>query len=366
MWIRRICAKLIPERWKSFFRFIRDDPSRKERIPFRKKLDLWRAGFYANRCYYYDLEKKDRRLYVSDYYNLLTHPKNGRYTTLIDNKLYLPIYLHNFADHVPQYYFLLLSGRALKLYGDRTAVSVNSDEFWNSFIRMVEERGCVGKPTGGSCGEGVIIFECRAGVLFANNRPHTREEILHRLGGQTDYLICEYVRQHSYAASLSPNTTNTVRLLTCWDSSTNAPFVARGFHRIGRPTMYGADNGALGGLITFIDITTGTLGSIACIRKGWVEKVNEHPDSGVPVHGTRIPRFESIVSTVLQMCYELNYIPYIGWDIVVTEDSFKVLELNSNTDMYGFQLFEPLLSDARLLEFYRGRRTRENEKYFMR
>ncbi len=362
----KISSKLVPARWRPFYDFIRTDPSRKEPIPLHKKIAMWRRGFHANRWYYYNLDKNDRRLYVSDFYNLLTYPKNGRYTSLIDDKLYLPTYLHKFPQHLPQYYFLLLPGRALRLYGDRAVVAWDSAEFWNSFLGFVQRTGCVGKPTCQSCGEGVLIFQNREGILRANNKPYTQEELCSRLHLYPGYLISEYVQQHPYAVALNPTTTNTVRLLTCWDSATNKPFLARGFHRIGRPTMFGADNGALGGLITFLDVARGTLGPLAFIQKGRVEYRQEHPDSGVPVAGTPIPHFEAVAETVLRMCYELNYIPYIAWDIVITQDSFKVLELNSNTDMYGYQLFEPLLSDPRLLRFYQSFVTPRNRKYFMK
>jgi len=366
MAIMRICGKLVPQKYRTLYRFIREDPSRNEDLPLRTKIGMWRRGFHANRYYYYDLKNNDCCQYVSDLYNLLTYPKNGLYSALIDNKMYLPVYLHRFADHLPDYYFLIGSGHVFRLYGDRTVVPADSPEFRDAFFSLVQNRPCIGKPVGKSCGEGVIVFEYRAGAFYVNNKPYSSEDLWSLVKTQRNYLICERIEQHPYSVALSPNTTNTIRLLTCWDPATNQPFIARGFHRIGRPTMYGADNGALGGLITAIDVEKGTLGRIAYISKGRVEYRNEHPDSGVPVSGTVIPRFASVASTVIRMCYELNYVPYIAWDIVVTDDSFKVLELNSNTDMYGYQLFEPLLSDSRLLAFYRKLLTRKNQSYFMR
>ncbi len=130
--------------------------------------------------------------------------------------------------------------------------------------------------------------------------------------------------------------------------------------------MYGADNGALGGLITQIGIENGKLGRIALIHDGRVEYIRTHPDTGKRVYGVEIPHFEKIASAILKMCCELNFVPYIAWDIVVTKHSFKILELNSNTDMYGYQLFGPLLSDIRLLKFYKQFLTKRREKFFMR
>jgi hypothetical protein len=130
--------------------------------------------------------------------------------------------------------------------------------------------------------------------------------------------------------------------------------------------MYGADNIARGGLAARIDLAEGTLGHIALPQNGRTRYVETHPDTGVSVCGTKIPHFQKMVSTILDMCYALNFIGYVAWDAVITQDSFKILEVNSNPDVYGIQLFEPLLADRRLLRFYRQFVTRRTRRFFMR
>jgi hypothetical protein len=327
---------------------------------------MWRKGFYANRYCYYGLDEHDSRMYVSDYFNLLCHPYNGQYSTLIDNKLYLPIYLQRFSGHVPEYYYLLTSGKAVRLFGDRAVLAKDSREFQDGLVDIIKKRRCVAKPMDKEGGQGVLVLQAEQDGFLINNRLCRRDDLLAFMLRQDGYVVCEFVNQHSYATALNPTTTNTVRLLTCWDRQTGSPFVAASFHRIGRPHMFGADNGALGGLIASIDLDSGSLGHIAHREHGPVRYIEEHPDSGVRVYGTTLPHFDRITATVMKMCSELNFISYIAWDIVITEDSFKVLELNSLTDMYGYQLFGPLLSDKRLLEFYQSYVTPRNSRYFMR
>jgi len=50
----------------------------------------------------------------------------------------------------------------------------------------------------------------------------------------------------------------------------------------------------------------------------------------------------------------------------VTEHSFKVLEVNSNSDIYLYQFIEPLLSDRRLRQFYQQFTTGRAAEYFMK
>jgi hypothetical protein len=364
--VKKVMSKLLPGTWKSFYRFVRDDPSRKEKLPFGTKLSMWRRGFYANRVYFYDFGHNDSKLYVSDYFNLLSHPYNGPYSSLIDNKLYLPIYLHRFAAHLPQYYYLLTNDSVVKLRGDKSVVTKGESACWEEILAIIRNENCVLKPVNREGGEDVRVLEYRQESFLVNGSPHTKEQMTRTLKDARNCLICGYIHQHRYAQELNPTTTNTVRLLTCWDVEKNEPFIAKGFHRIGRATMYGADNGALGGLITWIDLENAVLGKIALKREGRIEYVDRHPDSGVSVCGTRIPHFDTMTAKVIEMCRELNFVRYIAWDIVITDDSFRVLELNSLTDMYGYQLFEPLLADPRLLRFYQTFVTARNRKYFMR
>jgi len=328
---------------------------------------MWRKGFHANRYYYYDLDRSDSRDYVSDLFIFLCHPFNGRFSSLIDNKVYLPIYLRGFPEHVPEYYCLLSSDRIIKLNGDRAVLPKDDAAFWDSLIDIVRGRRCVAKPTGGKGGgSGVFVLEARSDTLLMNNKPCGRDDLISFLMEKDGYLIGAFIPQHPYAVTLNPTTTNTVRLLTCWDYESNTPFIARGVQRIGRQGMYAADNAALGGLVTQIDLDSGTLGHIAHRSHGPVKYIKNHPDSGVPVYGTKIPHFEAVKTDVIRMCYELNFIPYMGWDIVITEDSFKVLEVNSLSDVYIYQLFEPLLTDERLRRFYRRYVTPKNRRYFER
>ena len=52
------------------------------------------------------------------------------------------------------------------------------------------------------------------------------------------------------------------------------------------------------------------------------------------------------------MANNLAMVPYMGWDVVITEAGFKVLEINSLPGINLIQFFKPLLAEERIRRFY--------------
>jgi hypothetical protein len=60
----------------------------------------------------------------------------------------------------------------------------------------------------------------------------------------------------------------------------------------------------------------------------------------------------------------MPFMPYMGWDIAITEDSIKVIEINSNPDVELFQVHQPLLNDQKIKNFFDQYKDLKPEKYF--
>ncbi len=82
-----------------------------------------------------------------------------------------------------------------------------------------------------------------------------------------------------------------------------------------------------------------------------MQELSVHPDTGVEITGTKLPHWEYVTSKLLEVCREMAYIPYVGWDIVITERGFTVIEGNNYPDL-GHQYYGPLLVDPRVRAFY--------------
>ena len=143
-----------------------------------------------------------------------------------------------------------------------------------------------------------------------------------------------------------------MRVLTMWDIERDEPFIVYAAHRFGRPASSPTDNYSRGGVISLVDLETGVLGP-AYSDHGRREPVwyRDHPDTGARIEGLELPEWDGFVNGLLELCREMSYIPYVGWDIVLTEGGITVVEGNNYPDV-TFQFFFPLLEDERIRRFY--------------
>ena len=189
-------------------------------------------------------------------------------------------------------------------------------------------------------------------------RPRTEEETAAYISGLEDFMITEFSVQHEYASRIYPGTTNTLRLLTLWDYNADAPFLAQAVHRIGTSRSFPVDNFRMGagGLSAWIYLDTGELGPAACKHEtGAVEWHDTHPETGAPIRGVRLPCWKETTEDILRLSARLPFIPFLGWDVVLTAEGYQVLELNPGSGFFLFQIHQPPLKDPRIRRFFESR-----------
>ena len=138
-----------------------------------------------------------------------------------------------------------------------------------------------------------------------------------------------------------------------WDLERDEPFVARALHRFGTRRSAPVDNYSKGGLAATVDLETGELGAaITAPSIAGPRHYTSHPDTGAPIAGIPVPRFADICDAVLDLNRHLPHIPYIGWDVLVGDDQWWIIEGNHFPDTQMIQAFGPLLVDPRIRRFY--------------
>jgi len=322
------------------------------RIPLRNRWRGWRLGFRAASYALYGLDGRDASDYLTDYAILrYGHRINGMHRFTVLEKL-------NFADSMKQYglphpdvYAYLDKGCIYSL--DGTALPRD----WNEALRgLLATRGrLVMKPSANGSGRGIIFVEQKGEQLVMNGEAISERDWEDLVSSLQDFLVMQFVEQAAYARALYPLTTNTVRVLTLWDMDRQEPFIASGAHRIGTKRSFPVDNfhGGEGGLSASIQIDTGVLGPARTLNPiGVREEVPVHPETGAPIEGVQIPYWEEVKKTLLHCSRHLPHIPFIGWDLVITEGGWTCIEGNAPPGVVVWQVHQPLLEDPRARKFF--------------
>lgn len=358
--------------------------------PLGRRLWLWRRGFLTRSGVLYGLEESNYREYVTDYQRFVrTKRINGTWAVALSNKLAFHWLLQPFDDHRMTVYGMLRNGafheidslRPPQAIGDGGTSSSNERRSGPSLDRdlgrdrnrdrdpnrahrngpdrvidrLEDEDRLVLKWVQGGGGNNVLLCSRVDGGYRVNGERLSEAAFRSRLADLEEYLVCEFVEQGWFPAELYPETPNTIRIVTMYDEAAGEPFVAAAIQRIGTADSEPMDNFSQGGLTADIDVETGELGPGAQLsHDDELEWYAAHPDTGTRIEGAQIPGWSAIVSRILEFAETYSYIPYIGWDVVVTgaDGGFKILEGNSYPELKSIQVHGPLLTDDRVRRFY--------------
>lgn len=117
---------------------------------------LWNLihGFSKKTIHLNGITKENYKSFMSDRQYRLGHPYNGPYSSIIDNKLYLPFLLKNYPEHTPQYFYYL-KNQIYRMGDGKFGV-----ESFQDFINLLQEKGrLVLKHTCSSLGQGFHLVE---------------------------------------------------------------------------------------------------------------------------------------------------------------------------------------------------------------
>jgi len=247
-------------------------------------------------------------------YTLARNPR--RFYPLVDDKVRTKQLAQDNGIHVPELYGVIeVEGQVHKL----DSIVEGKPDF-------------VIKPAHGSGGEGILVVSGRPNGMFrkADGLIMTPDEInhylfnllsgLYSLGGQPDKALIEYrVQFDPLFEKISYQGVPDIRIIVflCVPvmSMVRLPTRMSG----GKANLH---QGAIG---AGIDLATGTT-----VTAVWNDQiVVEHPDTGHPVSGLRIPGWDQLLEMAARCC-EITGLGYQGVDIVLDRDKGPLLlEINA-------------------------------------
>lgn len=312
----------------------------------------WRNGFSTRAWLLYQLERNDHGQYLNDITSRRRlYRINGFFNPLIDNKL---IFYRLASRHGIPHSKIIASIVRGRLYLEAAQPGGSPAAVLPGLL--MEHSKLVFKPTWAGGGQGIFFLEANARGLKLNGHDVTAFELADILSDLDRYVVTEYLEQASYARTIFAGSANTLRVLTLWDYENDTPFIAAVVHRFGSPRSAPLDNwhGGKWGVCASVDVNGSTLGKAAWMAEDMnLTWSSEHPDTGAPIQGVGIPGLTACLEGVTAAAALFPNCPLIGWDVVLTEQGFCVLEANPEPSFRVWQVHQPLFADERNRAFFR-------------
>lgn len=326
MWLLNKCRML--KRWYlGIWHYKRKFTAEIEKkVPMSKKIKYALLGFSEDEYICYHLDVNDYREYISRWERLKLEDVNGRYASLLGMKVLFEGLVGRVID-VPHIYFWVRNGRIYNLHG-----SFSEKTFLDT---LRQQKQLIAKPTVDSgSGRGVLLFEWETNCFKVNGEVLDEEDLLQLVRTLDEYIFTQRVLPGGLSKSIFPKTANTMRIVTAMIDGKATTLVA--LHRFGTEKSFPVDGGAYGGIMSSIDIKTGTLGK-ALAYSG--EQYSCHPDTGARIEGVSIPEWTQILSKLENAHNCLPYYEFFAWDAVVADDGkLYAIEINRGTDCEFLQL----------------------------
>jgi hypothetical protein len=304
-------------------------------VSFTEKLWLWKNGFFSAHKSMYRLNRRNIKSYLStkDYKKL--HPINGKFSSLIDNKSFLPLIINKTNN----------LNIAFDAGLERSRIGLEEGDILkkiSEYILSQEGRDIIVKPVNGSGGNGFQIL----------NLDNYQKIINYKIRNKHSFLIQEKIEQQEYANRIFPYSLNTIRVVLFRDANSRSIKLAGAVHRFGTSESQPVDNAGKGGLFSYINSFSGELGKSYVYKGKKFEGYHTvHPDTKMEIEGIFIPNWTKIINRIIEYFNNVRWFEFGGLDLILTDDDFIIIEINSFPDLELIQIFQPYLKNKDFYEF---------------
>lgn len=317
----------------------------KTNTTIKEKLWAHRHGFLSFRIRQYDLTKDNLKNFLSDKNYRKIRPINNEFVIWVYDKVIMRYILDKEKILLPKYYFHLLFIEGKQKILTMPDLPFEYKGCIKDIIKLLEEKTClILKPSEGSHGKDVFKLEFKNSQYYLNKKSIKKETLFSTLKNlEGNFNITEYIKMHPFLLKIYSKTTYTVRVMVINKEGDN-PWIANAYIRIATEDTGVTDNVADGGIFAEIDINTGELYSPERIKEHIIEPCQKHPDSGVEISGY-VPNWNIVKAGIKKISKYLFPLEYLGFDVVITKDSFKVLEINTHQDLHRYPFYDERIHD---------------------
>lgn len=353
---KRLCAKGMHPYMAGDLRddFLNELLRNPEHLSLKRRRWAWKHGFLAQKLNNYNLTEENCGDYLSDFDYYMLYPLNNRFSLWIDDKLTLRYVLERFKQYLPKYYFAADMEGRLQCLPDYASDSSRADA--SQVAALLRENGLLAaKRNQGSGGDGFYRMEYSDGVYTVNGKQMDEAAFLPFVRSLRGYLITEFVVQCERYMQICPSATHTLRVQTA-RADDGEIRVLFSFIRWGMDAEDFCVAHSTAGVNAAVDVSRGEVHSGYYLDREHIyhNNLTRHPVSGAELTG-KIPYWEEIVRTCTSIHRYLSELSYIGFDVVVTDNGFRVIEINSHSGIRTYQHVYPMLTDERCGAYFRAK-----------
>lgn len=329
-------------------------------VPIKIKLWAWKRGFSGARVYTYEINESNYRSQIPDFDYYKLHPINGRYSSWIDDKLTMKYILSPFNEYLPKYYFQIEDGEILKLMDCPEEINPDID----GIITILKKEGNLAlKLLASSLGVGFYRLTYENEKFYINTKETSLKELKDLIKKLEGYLVTEYIISHQKIREIYDVTPNTLRVQLTRDKN-KTPKVTGSFIRFGSSESGVLESPTAGGIIAKVELIDGKVNEVYTIEENRLNKIDNHPNTKKSFD-INIPHWDYLITKIQEISEYLPQLSYMGFDIIITDNGFKIIEINSLTSVTVLPYYYPLLLDNYNKNFFK-RKFSENPKTFKR
>lgn len=330
-----------------------------EKLSLKKRRWAWKRGFLAQKINNYSLKEDNYKDYLSDFDYYMLYPLNNQFSVWIDDKLSMRFVLDRFSEYLPDYYASIdNSGWICFLPEMPSGYSSGDDTAITALLR--KKKILVAKRNQGSGGDGFYCLTYENDAYYANKKKMNEEEFIQFIHSLRCYLITEYIVQNERYKKICESAAHTLRIQTARTDNGEIE-VLFSFFRWGMDDKDFHVAHSTAGVNAAVDIDKGAINSAYYLDENGIyhNDITHHPVSNEPLTG-KIPYWDEIVSLCKKIHSYLSELSYLGFDIIVTDNGFKFIEINSHSGIRTYQHVYPFMKDKRCREYYTAKMKEKN------
>lgn len=319
-------------------------------VSFKEKMWAYKRGFFSKNINKFGLNEENYHDYMPDFDYYKLHPINGKYSKWIDDKLTFKYILNPFGDYLPNYYFYLNENKVTKLMDCPEEYDAN---ILNVIKLLEKEKKLAMKLTASSLGVGFYKLSYNENRYLINDEKMTKEKLIQFFEKAKDYTISEYLISHKNIRNIYSGSANNLRVMLVNDEKQNKPKITGAFIKFGTKKSGMIEHIWAGGIFCKVKLDSGCITQATTIRNGRYVEMPFHPDTNVKIEG-EIPYWAKIKEKLTEIAEYIPQINYMGFDVVITDNSFKILEINSHQGLDLMQVFYPVMKNNYNKIFFEG------------